>query len=299
MKNTVKTQVIELESITAQFINARRAEGISKATVAMYRHELKTFAAFCQGKGVTTLDGITPDTIRGYLLELESKGRNEGGRHAAYRVIRVFLFWWEAETDNEYKAPIRKVKPPRLPDEPQDPIERGDVDQLIETCEKDFCGLRDGAIIRVLLDTGVRASELCNLDLSDLDFTDSSLLVRRGKGKKTRTVFFGKQTRRALRKWLGQRGDDKGALFCTQAGERLAYWGLREIIRRRSKAAGIDTPGLHDFRRAFTLSQLQAGVDLVTISRLLGHADVTLVARYAKQKPSDLAEKYKSPVDGG
>jgi integrase len=78
----------------------------------------------------------------------------------------------------------------------------------------------------------------------------------------------------------------------------LIYSGLRKIILRRAELAGIDPPDLHGFRRAFTLAQLQAGVDVLSISRMLGHTTTVLVARYAKQTTADLAAKYKSPVDG-
>jgi len=72
---------------------------------------------------------------------------------------------------------------------------------------------------------------------------------------------------------------------------------IRGVILRRADLAGIDPPALHDFRRAFTLAQLQAGVDVLSISRMLGHTTTVLVARYAKQTSQELHEKYKSPVD--
>ena len=91
---------------------------------------------------------------------------------------------------------------------------------------------------------------------------------------------------------------ETGALFTTHEGERLTYWGLRQICRRRAEQAGVVEPGLHDFRRAFCLSQLQAGVPETTIARLMGHTTTQLIARYAKQTGSDLRQLYHSPLDG-
>jgi integrase/recombinase XerC len=282
------------------FLLDRKAQKMTKGTLHFYREKLNLFIAYAIGQGVDTVTGITPDLIRSYMLNLEATGHNSGGVHCCYRALKTFLHWWEAENEpTDYKNPIRKVKAPKLDNEPQDPVEFSDVEKLLDTCEGDFMGLRDRAIIQALLDTGARAGELTGFDLPDLDFGDSSLFIRKGKGRKARTVYIGKKTRRALRAWLRQRGSDPGALFTTQEGERLTYWGLREIIRRRAKEAGIEQPGLHDFRRAFTLAQLRAGVDILTISRLLGHASTVLVSRYAKQKPQDLKDKYKSPVDDG
>jgi len=79
---------------------------------------------------------------------------------------------------------------------------------------------------------------------------------------------------------------------------RLTYWGLRQTIRRWAGLGGIAEPGLHDFRRAFRLAQLQAGVPEKTIARLMGHTTTQLIARYARQTGQDLREHYRSPVDG-
>ncbi|MFZ6026693.1 MAG: tyrosine-type recombinase/integrase [Chloroflexota bacterium] len=290
----------DLSKDVEAFILDRKAQRMAKGTLHFYRSKLNLFITYAIGQGVGDVEHITPALIRGYILDMENKGHNAGGCHACYRTLKTFLLWWEAENEPmDWKNPIRKTKPPKQDDEPLDPVEFSDVDALLDTCGGDFFGTRDKAIMRVLLDTGVRAFEMTAFDLVDLDLGDSSLFVRKGKGRKARTVYIGKKSRRALRAWLRQRGSDPGALFTTQDGERLTYWGLREIIRRRAKDARIEQPGLHDFRRAFTLAQLRAGVDILTISRLLGHTSTVLVARYAKQKPQDLKDKYKSPVDDG
>ena len=84
----------------------------------------------------------------------------------------------------------------------------------------------------------------------------------------------------------------------TRQEDRLTYWGLRQIIRRHAAQAGIPESGLHDFRRAFCLSQLQAGVPKTTIARLMGHTTTQLIARYARQTGKDIRAHYHSPVDG-
>jgi integrase/recombinase XerD len=282
-------------SITA-FLVDRKAQGLSPNTLRCYTTELRLFTEYLQRQGVITLDELTPDVIRLYLLDLTER-RNPGGCRVSYRVIKTFCIWLENETDGEYKNPIRKVKSPRVPEEPLDPVPLVDVEKMLETCAHDWHGERDRAIILVLLDTGVRAAELCALDFSDLDLTSSSLQVRQGKGRKPRTVFIGKRSRRAIRSWLRCRGSGGNSLFLTDEHERITYWGLRQIIRRRALRAGISEPSLHDFRRAFCLAQLQAGVPETAIARMMGHVDIRLIARYAKQLPGDLGELYRSPAD--
>jgi len=280
------------------FLVDRKAQSLSKDTLRNYRGGLKMFADFCASQAINRITQITPNDIRGYLLWLAEKGHNAGGVHWGFRTLKTFLYWWEDETEpDDWKNPIRKVKAPKLPAEPLQPVPLAAVNAMIGTCKSDFHGERDKAILLTLLDSGVRASELTAIDLADLSLTEGSLFIRQGKGRKPRITFIGKTARKAIRCWLKQRGSDPGALFTTQDGERLAYSGLRQILRRRAERADIPEPSAHDFRRAFCLAQLQAGVDIVTISRLMGHVDTTLIARYAKQTHQDLHDKFRSVFD--
>ncbi|GAB4405088.1 MAG: hypothetical protein Kow00123_17150 [Anaerolineales bacterium] len=88
-------------------------------------------------------------------------------------------------------------------------------------------------------------------------------------------------------------------LWITRTGDRLTYWGLRQILRRRAERAGVPAPSPHDFRRAFALAALRNGVDLISLQRLLGHADLTVIRRYLAQTDGDLqaAHAKASPVD--
>lgn len=282
------------------FLLDRKAQNLAVGTLAFYRNGLALFLNFCDTQVIKTLDELTPDIIRQYLFKLESSGHNPGGIHAYYRAVRTFLNWWENEYEPEgWKNPIRKVKAPRLAQEPLQPVSRDDFESLLSTCDKHtWYGARDRAILLTLLDSGLRASELTALNLSDLELSTGTLEVRRGKGRKPRVTFVGSVTRKAIRQWIKYRGDEAGALFTTQEGEPLTYWGLRQICRRRAEKVGVVEPGLHDFRRAFCLAQLQAGVPETTIARLMGHTTTQLIARYAKQTGSDLRQLYRSPLDG-
>ena len=131
----------------------------------------------------------------------------------------------------------------------------------------------------------------------DINLVDSSILIRQGKGRKPRFVFIGKSTRKQLRRWLRFRKANEGALFINKSGDRISYTTLREIFRRLSLRANIPTPSPHDFRRAFCLECLRKGIDLLTISRLMGHTSLQLLSRYAKQTSVDLMDKYKSVID--
>jgi len=95
------------------------------------------------------------------------------------------------------------------------------------------------------------------------------------------------------------RGEGDGALWQTDEGARLTYAGLRQIVRRRAVAAKVPVPALHSFRRAFALLCLRNGIDVYSLQRLMGHADLSVLHRYLAQTNSDLADAHRrsGPVD--
>jgi site-specific recombinase XerC len=99
-----------------------------------------------------------------------------------------------------------------------------------------------------------------------------AVMIRYGKGGKTRMVFIGRTTRRAMRAYLRLRHDSSPALFVSKDEERLTYDGLRQLLERRAKRARLSNkPKLHGFRRAFALNMLRSGVDIFVLQRLMGH----------------------------
>jgi site-specific recombinase XerD len=201
----------------------------------------------------------------------------------------------------DWKNPMLKVKPPKVSVEPLEPISIQDVKALIGICPRgNLIGERDRAIFLFLLDTGTRAQELCDTDISDINLNTGSVMIHHGKGGKTRIVFIGRKTRRAMRAYLRMRNDQSPALFISKHGERLTYDGLNQLLERRSKSIQLDEkPTLHSFRRAFALNMLRNGVDIFTLQRLMGHADIQVLRRYLAQDDQDsrLAHLRNGPVD--
>jgi integrase/recombinase XerD len=288
-----------LETWLESFLIDRKVQNFSPGTLAFYRKKLRLFADFCEGQVIDQVGQVTPDAIRRFMLHLEDTGHNPGGIHACYRALRAFLRWYWIETDQEGNPPTAKVKAPRVAIDPLLPVNLEDVTTMLKTCTSDLLGCRDKAALLALLDTGARAGEFVALDLADVDLTTGAALIRSGKGRKPRTVFIGQTTRRALRAYLKLRQDDNPALWLADTGERLTYWGLREMVERRARKAGIPPPSLHSFRRGFALEMLRAGVDLFSIQELLGHADLQVLRRYLRQVDDDLraAHRKGSPAD--
>lgn len=287
------------------FLIDRFERGLSKNTIKFYQAELKLFLTFCETVAIKNFSQLTPHEIRLFILWLEQTGHNPGGRHAAYRSLKVFLRWWIDETEPEgFKNPFDKVKAPKVRQEPLEPVTIPEVEKLLLTCtNKDFHDLRDYAIFLFLLDTGARATETTLIKLSEVDLRTGKVLIRHGKGGKSRSVFVGKKTRKAIRNYLRIAKEyfnsDESPLFINKSGEGLTYWGLNEIIKRRSKIAGIEKVKLHSFRRAFAINALRSGMDMETLRRLMGHESYQVLQRYLFEVTDDLRTSHNqhSPVD--
>ncbi|MFC2065227.1 tyrosine-type recombinase/integrase [Chloroflexota bacterium] len=284
------------------FIIDRRAQNLSKGTIRFYQKKLKYFTDFCDSQAVNDLLQIDANLIRQFLLHLGESGHNPGGIHAMYRSLKTFLRWWENEFEpDDWKNPINKVKAPRVSIEPLEPVDYEVVKAMITICPMNFTGLRDKAMMLFLLDTGVRASELISVNIEDLNPITGDVLIKIGKGRKPRTVYIGSKSRKVLRAYLKVRKDNSLALWVTDEGEPITYWGVRMMIRRRANQAGVKPPKLHAFRRWFALTCLRAGMDVYSLQELMGHADLQILRRYLKQTNQDIREAHRkaSPVDNG
>lgn len=289
-----------IPNVIDAFLLDRKAQNLSDGTIHFYRSKLRLLWQFCESQQATQIDQITPNLIRQFLFWLRETGHSEGGVHAGYRTLRAFLRWWGDEVEPEnWKNPIDKVKAPKLDVQPLEPVDLDTVKKLINSCPNTFEGIRDKAIFYSLLDTGARANELLSMDSKDLNIVTGEILIRQGKGGKPRSVFISKKTKKSIRQYMKQRTDNNPALWVKANGERLSYWGLVDLLNLRSKAAKVNRPSLHDFRRAFALNMLRNGVDIYSIQLLMGHADLQVLRRYLKQNTDDLAQAHRkgSPVD--
>jgi site-specific recombinase XerD len=291
-----------LPIMVESFLIDRKSQGLSPETIELYTKKLKYFLKYCEKQALTQVSQMTSDFIRRYLLEL-SETHNPGGVHACFRPLRTMLYWIEEEEimPDGWKNPIRRVKAPKLPTDLIEPIQIEEINLLLKTCQGNYSGTRDKAMMLGLLDTGARAKEFLNINLDDVDLATGAVMIRQGKGRKPRMVFLGRKSIRAIRKYLRFRKDNHPALWVSTQGERMTYSALRCFLRRRAEQVGMKgIPTPHDFRRAFALIMLRNGVDIFALQKLMGHSDLQILRRYLAQTDQDIhnAHMRGSPVDG-
>lgn len=172
-------------------------------------------------------------------------------------------------------------------------LSRGEITSLIDVCKKDpnsAMGARDAALIAILRGGGLRREEAVNLEYKDLNVGDGELKIRCGKGGKDRTVYLPPLLLSLVEDWLRIRGSSKGALLChIRKGGAVVVRSLTPqsvwfILEKRATDAGVADFSPHDFRRTFISELLDAGVDIVTVQQLAGHADPATTSRYDRRK---------------
>lgn len=281
----------QLDNELQEFLLDRQARNLSPRTVSYYARSLAVWRDFLLTQNITTTESITPAHVRRYLVALAEKGHTPGGVATLYTALRVFLRWYAEEYPRPGWNPLAKVKPPKRPQERLDPLSLADFAALVDSCpRRSFNGDRDRALLLVLLDTGVRHQELTDLLVGDVDLSTGQVIVRSGKGRKGRAVFIGAKTRRALLAYYRHREalDDDTALWVKRDGQALTKPGIRMLVRRAADRAGVDAPGMHEFRRAFAINSLRNGMDVATLQRLLGHSSIETVNRYLALVEDDL-----------
>ncbi|RJQ32802.1 MAG: integrase [Peptococcaceae bacterium] len=174
----------------------------------------------------------------------------------------------------------------------------GELYSLIEACILDDSrmGVRDAALVAVIIGCGLRRAEAAGLNLTDYNRADGSLIVR-GKGRKERIAYPQNGANRNLDDWLAVRGGVNGPLFCravrggAMTDERLTPQGIYAILNERLKQAGIEGITPHDLRRTFITRLLELGADIGTVQKLAGHSNVNTTLRYDRR---DESEKQKA-----
>lgn len=166
----------------------------------------------------------------------------------------------------------------------------GEIDALMTACLNDSsaAGTRDAAIIALLRVGGLRRAEICALNVDDYDAASGALVIR-GKRNKERAGYVTNGAKEALDDWLILRGNETGALFCpvSKGGtiilRRMYPEAIFNLLCKRAAQAGVKDLSPHDFRRTFAGDLLDAGADIVTVQKLMGHANVQTTARYDRR----------------
>jgi integrase/recombinase XerD len=282
----------------SQFLEYIRVEkGLAANTVLSYKRDLLGFAEYV-GKTGNDLDSITREDIRDYLAHLYARGliARSVARHLAS--LRTF-FDFLTESRGLKADPTAQVEAPHVGHSLPRYLTPQEVDQLLQQPEPGTPeGLRDKAMLEVLYATGLRVSELVNLEWRDFE-VNLGIVRCRGKGNKERLVPVGKSALRALKAYVEDgrpalaKHPDTTHLFLNRRGKRLTRVGFWKILARYGRAAGIATHITpHLVRHSFATHLLERGADLRSIQLMLGHSDISTTQVYTHVLKERLKQVY-------
>jgi integrase len=201
--------------------------------------------------------------------------------HNRYRGLHAFYRWLEEEED--IPSPMAKMRPPAVPEQPVPVLGEQQLRTLFAVCAgKDFDARRDTALLMMLLDAGPRRSELLGMRLDDID-SEYGVVIVRGKGGRQRALPYGNKTAMALDRYLRARSRHRLAhLEALWLGLRgpLTTSGLRDLLDRRARQAGIPDLHPHMFRHTFAHAWLSAGGNETDLMRIAGWRSREMLARY-------------------
>lgn len=286
----------------------------SEHTRRGYAHDLQMFEAWRAGRPLTKL------LVEQYAAKLQAAGKSPNTINRALAAVR----WWarrlgdlayespelalarrrEIVTQSARVAAVRDVRGKRQ--QKGRHVYPGELRELLRVCMEDPkpSGARDAAMIALAWVTGMRRGEIAGLLLSDYTPTgeDEGDLIVRGKGDVVRVAYVFEGAAAALVDWLALRGGAPGQLYCpvlksgaVQVGRGLTTEALAQVLDKRALQAGLDKPiTWHDFRRTFAGNLLEAGHDLVTVQRLMGHATPVTTSLYDRRDEASRRRAVRS-----
>lgn len=266
-------------------------------TVESYKRDVTQYISYLDGTGVTDISSTTKTTVLSYLLYLQKEGRASSTVSRTLASLRsYYLFMMQngvvkSNPTSNLEAPHVEKKIPKI-------LSGEEVELLLEQPKNcDNKGIRDKAMLELLYATGIRVSELINLDVSDVNVPMS--FIRCNGGKKERIIPMGHQAKDALENYINNvrkymvRDENETALFVNCSGARLSRQGFWKLIKYYQHIAGVETDITpHTLRHSFAAHLLENGADLHSIQEMMGHADISSTQVYSRMMNSKIKDVY-------
>ena len=266
----------------------------SKNTVTSYQRDLYKFSKILNNKNIKK---ITKKDIQGYLneinktLETRSISRNISSLKSFYKYLKINKIIDKNPMDQINNPKTKKTLPKVLSEE--------EINKLLEINLKTNYDYRNKAMLELMYSSGLRVSELINLNTNDIDLENDSVKIF-GKGSKERIIPLNDYAKEALKEYiLNHRKElfkhgEKNHLFLNNHGEKMTRQGFFKIIKKIAKEKNIKTNfSPHTLRHSFATHLLKYGADLRSIQELLGHSDISSTQIYTHITNKKLQNDYR------
>lgn len=268
---------------------------LSPHTQKAYQRDLDYLSQFCGSQEINCWQDIDGRQIQGFVAWRHRQGISGRSLQRNLSAVRAFYRYLidqgiaKQNPANGVLAPKSARRLPKVLDADQTTL-------LVEIDANDSLAIRDRAILELMYSSGLRLSELINLDMNDIDFSDALVTVT-GKGNKTRTVPVGRHAVSALKAWLKKRNEfvdeNETAIFVSRRGQRISARNIQQRLKQWAIKQGLaNHVHPHMLRHSFASHLLESSGDLRAIQELLGHADISTTQVYTHLDFQHLAKVY-------
>lgn len=280
------------------YLTAER--GLSKATVSAYHTDLVKYQEYLQQNGVEDLLSVTREELLSYISYLSAEQEKSASISRKISSLRSFYKFLMAEEYISFE-PTEYLERPKAEKKLPVFLTEEDLLKLLHAPDTDTpAGFRDRTMLELLYATGIRVSEMMNLDTKDINL-DIGFIRVFGKGSKERIVPVGKEAMKYLKEYLISTRNILAkphlsgmALFVNQKGSRMSRQGFFLLLKKYGKQAGI-TKNIspHTLRHTFATHLIEHGADLRSVQEMLGHSDIVTTEIYTHVSRSKVKEVYE------
>ena len=267
-------------------------------TANAYVRDVKHFKEFLSLRGTDSLCGAINADVIAYLLELKNQDRRKSTinrKLASIRTYYGFLQKCHEISDN----PADNIKSPKIEKKAMEFLEVEDINAVMDLPDNSEKGIRDRAMLELLYATGIRAGELIDMDMADLNLR-MGFVTCAGENIRARIIPIGRMARNALEKYieasrplLTRHNPDEKHLFVNFQGKPITRQGLWKILKEYGEAAGLPvnlTPQV--IRNSFAIHMLQNGADIKSLQELMGHEDISATQAYLAYTKNRIKDVY-------
>jgi len=291
MLDFVSSGQVTIDELVPSWKRSLRARNRADTTIGNYSAAVRCFTGWLGDTGgPESIAAIEPKHLEAFIADQLDR-LSSSTAATRYRYLQQFFKWATAEGEIE-SDPMAAMEPPAIDEKLVEVLSDDDLRSLLDACDgKDFTSRRDTAIVRLLLDSGLRAGEIVGITLDDLDLDDGVVVVM-GKGSKPRICPFGNNSAEALDRYVRARArhrlSSRPELWLGPKGA-LSQSGLSQMLNRRAAQAEIGKLHPHMFRHTFSHRWLANGGNESDLQALAGWSSPQMVARYGASAKAERA----------
>ncbi len=295
---------LSLNHLASKYIESIQISNFSSTTIRSYKFYIKRFLKFLEINQIKIISEITKEVLMDYQMYIAQDKNNLGKNHCiAYQnhFIKVAVYFCRFLTENDFvlKDPSKNIKYAKEPRNlPKDILSVTEVKKILDQPDINIpLGFRYRTILELFYSSAIRKEELRKLDLSDINYHNGTIMIRKGKGNKDRFVPIGNTVCKFLESYIHQvrllflndNNDNTNALFLAKTGKRICKTTLDDTIKKYAKMTNIKKKvSCHTFRHTCATHLVNNGMNIRYVQEFLGHASLSSTQIYTRVAIRDL-----------